>query len=46
MRLLPKIKLYRAYFSVPKGPTPHRNTHVKHRFLHRPALPVVSFTIR
>jgi hypothetical protein len=23
-----------AYFSVPKGPTPHRNTHVEHRFLH------------
>jgi hypothetical protein len=26
--------IFCAYFSVPKGPPPHRNTHVRHRFLY------------
>jgi hypothetical protein len=39
-------KKKRAYFSVPKGPTPHRNHHVKHRLLHRRTLPGVWFATR
>jgi hypothetical protein len=36
----------RAYFSVPEGPTPHRNHHVQHRLLHWRSLACVSFAVR
>jgi hypothetical protein len=35
-----------SYFPVPKGPTPHRNHHVRQRVLHWRPLPCISFAMR